>query len=316
MEPQIPLTASHEPKLFQCRHIFNNGRRCGGICLRNQDFCYFHHSTRRKVASADPLQPQSSREPDPRPAITPQQGMDTTSDSTLDLPLPEDRSAIQVAIGQVMRQIASGSLGPRRAGLLLYALQIASSNLPKPAPSEASEPTIEQIDLDPALGPLAPTQEVLRKTGYIIYKSEWDEAGNRIRQLEDELRRYKDEENRRFLASLADKEKTDVAEPPPKPSAILPGLQAVAAPSFEKRSRSGIREALLPEAAARTEFFCGSLSNSGLAVRRYSEGRAENPASRPFQENDNAAIFSCWLHPRQLRPVHSGRSDDPRDPRG
>jgi hypothetical protein len=47
--------------------------------------------------------------------------------------MPEDRSAIQLAIGEVLRRIASNDIDPHRAGLLLYGLQIASLNLPKPA---------------------------------------------------------------------------------------------------------------------------------------------------------------------------------------
>ena len=36
----------HEPH-FQCRHIFHDGHRCGSKCLRREDFCYYHHTTRR-----------------------------------------------------------------------------------------------------------------------------------------------------------------------------------------------------------------------------------------------------------------------------
>jgi hypothetical protein len=93
--------------------------------------------------------------------------------STFHLPLPEDRSAIQAAIGQVLQRIASNDIDPRRAGLLLYGLQIASLNLPKPQSRSQSrsrsqsqsqvkpEPeTVEEITIDPTLGVLAPRAEL------------------------------------------------------------------------------------------------------------------------------------------------------------
>jgi hypothetical protein len=132
------------PKQYQCRHIFTDGRRCASPCLRQQEFCYYHHTTRKPVAN--PKQRRSRR-------------------STFHLPLPEDRSAIQSSIGEVLQRIASNDIDPRRAGLLLYGLQIASLNLPKQqntqrhARPELIE-TVEEITIDPALGVLAPRAEI------------------------------------------------------------------------------------------------------------------------------------------------------------
>src|ERR1700734_3403104 len=134
----MPDTASTTQ--YQCRHIFTDGRRCASPCLRQEEFCYYHHTTRQPVAN--PTQRRSRR-------------------STFDLPLPEDRSAIQSSIGQVLQRIASNDIDPRRAGLLLYGLQIASLNLPRDlAPSRATvAETVEEIILDPVLGTLAPRSE-------------------------------------------------------------------------------------------------------------------------------------------------------------
>jgi hypothetical protein len=133
-------------KRYQCRHIFTDGRRCASPCLRQEEFCYYHHTTRRPAAN--PRQRRSRR-------------------SNFDLPLPEDRSAIQASIGHVLQRIASNEIDPRRAGLLLYGLQIASLNLPKheyrtqPLTKPAAEPqTVEEIIIDPTLGVLAPRTEV------------------------------------------------------------------------------------------------------------------------------------------------------------
>ena len=104
-------------KQYQCRHIFTDGHRCGSPCLRGEDLCYYHHTTRKPVV--DPQQRRGRR-------------------SSFDLPLPEDRSAIQQSIGEVLRRIASNDIDSRRAGLLLYGLQIASTNLPRQASKQSS----------------------------------------------------------------------------------------------------------------------------------------------------------------------------------
>src|SRR5580692_244828 len=135
--------ATETPKQYQCRHIFTDGHRCASPCLRQQEFCYYHHTSRKPVAN--PRQRRSRR-------------------STFDLPLPEDRSAIQSSIGEVLQRIASNDIDPRRAGLLLYGLQIASLNLPKPqretSHATAVPETVEEITTDPELGTLAPRAEV------------------------------------------------------------------------------------------------------------------------------------------------------------
>src|SRR6266403_4749608 len=130
------------PKQYQCRHIFTDGHRCASPCLRNEEFCYYHHTTRKPIAN--PKQRRSRR-------------------ATFHLPLPEDRSAIQASIGEVLQRIASNDIDPRRAGLLLYGLQIASLNLPKiqTLAKAAAEPqTVDEITIDPTLGVLAPHTEV------------------------------------------------------------------------------------------------------------------------------------------------------------
>jgi hypothetical protein len=133
-----------KPKRYQCRHIFTDGHRCGSPCLRGEELCYYHHTTRKPTTGARRRRCRRS---------------------AFDLPLPEDRSAIQSSIGQVLQRIASNDIDPRRAGLLLYGLQIASLNLPRdPAPSRAAEAeTVEEIVLDPALGTLAPRSEAGRE---------------------------------------------------------------------------------------------------------------------------------------------------------
>ncbi len=44
--PEIASESHH----FQCRHIFTEGRRCGSKCLRDEPLCYYHHTTRGRLA--------------------------------------------------------------------------------------------------------------------------------------------------------------------------------------------------------------------------------------------------------------------------
>ncbi len=146
----MPTTESTaQPKRLQCRHIFTEGRRCGSPCLRGEDFCYYHHTSRKPV-------PQLSRRRARQGAFT--------------LPMPEDRAAVQLSIGEVLARIAQNQLDPRRAGLLLYGLQIALQSLPKPIANSTSnkkhaqkqpqpQPHVEEIVLHPTHGLLAPEAE-------------------------------------------------------------------------------------------------------------------------------------------------------------
>jgi hypothetical protein len=147
----------NEPDQFQCRHIFTDGRRCASPCLRAEELCYYHHTTRRPIAKA--------------PARKARRG-------TFLLPSPADlmdRSGIQLAIAEVLQRIASNDIDPRRAGLLLYGLQTASINLPK-APAKAEPITlVDEIVEHPTLGTLAPTTRI-------------ESRSSSIAQLLDELR--------------------------------------------------------------------------------------------------------------------------------
>jgi len=141
---------------FVCRnassagHIFTDGHRRGSPTLltehpdedkTHEDFCYYHPPPSASYSSQSPAQ------------------------TSFDLPLPEDRSSIQAAIGQVLQHIAANTLGPRRARLLLHGLQIASLNLPpQPRPSceDDASSTVTAIVTHPTLGPIAAAAELTR----------------------------------------------------------------------------------------------------------------------------------------------------------
>ena len=104
----------------RCQHIKVNGTQCGSPALRRNRLCYFHKSWQqtRIVLGAN----RARRAP-----------------AVFDLPMLEDANSIQIALMQVMRLILSGQIDAKTAGLLLYALQTASSNLAR----TNFEPTIK-----------------------------------------------------------------------------------------------------------------------------------------------------------------------------
>jgi hypothetical protein len=198
-----------ESKTFQCRHIFTDGHRCGSPCLRNEPFCYYHHTTRK---------------PAPR----------TTPTDSFDLPLPEDRSAIQSAIGTVLQRIAAGSLDPKRAGLLLYGLQIASLNLPKQTEATHLQ-TVEDITVDEQLGTIAPESEVAEDPEAALSR-DWKQLMLDVLNEDDP-----DEDDR---APAWDFNKNPV---------VLPDIQAVASPPIhrEETAMNGAPGRLRPVAKNR-----------------------------------------------------------------
>ena len=82
----------------RCHQIHLNGVRCGSPALRGQSHCYYHSVLRQK-----------------RDVPT--------------IPYLEDALSVQFSLREIMQGVALGKWDTKRAALLLYALQIASSNL-------------------------------------------------------------------------------------------------------------------------------------------------------------------------------------------
>jgi hypothetical protein len=101
--------------LYQCHHIFPDDTRCGSPRMRDEQFCYYHHDSRRAI-------------------LRPHERM--ARRSTFSLVTPSSPNAILESLGEVMTRIAANDIDARRAGLLLYALQLASTNLRSAQQSE------------------------------------------------------------------------------------------------------------------------------------------------------------------------------------
>jgi hypothetical protein len=135
-------TASTPPAIdpkrrYLCRHVFTDGHRCGSPSLRGQDLCYYHTRTRREGPCAGRT-------------------------GTFVLARIDDRPAVQIALYDVLSRLAGGDIDYKRGSILLYGLQIASSNLSRnPQPAAADQPPqVEEITSDYHLGDLAPITEI------------------------------------------------------------------------------------------------------------------------------------------------------------
>lgn len=133
-------TPTVDPKRrYLCRHVHTKGTRCGSPALRGRDFCYYHDRSRREVEVS----------------LSNRAGI-------FSMPRVDDRASIQIALSEVLARLACGDIDYRRGSIILYGLQIASSNLrdPKVPAEAAADPVVEDIITDYHRGDLAPIAEI------------------------------------------------------------------------------------------------------------------------------------------------------------
>jgi hypothetical protein len=117
------MSSSAAPR---CRHIKVNGTQCGSPALRHKNFCFYHQQNR-------PERVDCYYNPEEYPT------------GEITLPAFEDAHSVQTVIRQVVQMVLQKRLEQKTAGLLLYALQIASSNLKR---MELEKPQPEQVVTD------------------------------------------------------------------------------------------------------------------------------------------------------------------------
>jgi hypothetical protein len=174
----------------RCEHLKINGTQCGSPALKRNHFCYFHkrwHETRIVL--------NANRARRGRAAI--------------DLPVLEDANSVQVALMQVMRLILSGQVDAKTAGLLLYALQTASSNL--------SRINFEPVETRVVIDPRTVDQTPLGEDPWCAEDFEEEE--------------YEEEDDENDQAEATGSEEAAGEEG-------IPQIQAVAAPVLRRRRAS------------------------------------------------------------------------------
>lgn len=120
----------------RCQHIKTNGTQCGSPALKDNQFCYYHQHCRTITLDY-------------------RGGYRDFSVSEIHLPAFEDAQSILFTLRQVTELILRHKLDFKEAGLLLYALQIASSNLKR---LELEAPKAEEVVTD-TQGDLVETPE-------------------------------------------------------------------------------------------------------------------------------------------------------------
>jgi hypothetical protein len=121
---------SYPIEIRRCRHVKTNGTQCGSPALKAQELCYYHEQNR------------------PQPVELYLDG-ERYCDGQIVLPVFEDAHSIQTVIRQVVQLMLTRRIERKDAGLLLYALQIASGNL-KTMQTEKAKPTQVVVEPDKA----------------------------------------------------------------------------------------------------------------------------------------------------------------------
>ncbi|MGA8762476.1 MAG: hypothetical protein WB562_06260 [Candidatus Sulfotelmatobacter sp.] len=215
----------------RCQHIKVNGTQCECPALRRNPLCYFHkrHHDERLQLNAD----RAKR----RPAM-------------IDLPVLEDANSIQVSLMQIMRLVITGQIESKTAGLLLYALQTASANLPR----TRFEPHMHHVVLDPKSVHETPLNGQIWDDSDFI--DEDDEAAMRAQALEEararaekkaERDRWAEAELKRFIEKEKRREEAEREIDRRKEAAL-----AAEERFYEQRAKKAELEGPRPwEAAAR-----------------------------------------------------------------
>ena len=116
------MSSSEAPR---CRHVKVSGTQCGSPAVRSKSFCYYHQQHRPILAECYSDGEYSTGE--------------------ILLPVFEDAHSVQSVIRKVVQMVLQKRIERKTASLLLYALQIASSNLKR---MELEKPQPEQVVID------------------------------------------------------------------------------------------------------------------------------------------------------------------------
>jgi hypothetical protein len=202
----------------RCEHLKVNGTQCGSPALRRNHFCYFHkrwHET-RIVLNANRARRGSA---------------------ALDLPVLEDANSVQVSLMQVMRLILSGQVDPKTAGLLLYALQTASSNLRR----IDFEPAIKtRVVIDPRTVDQTPIgedpwcREDFEEEEYEA--KDQDQASGHLEANSQDFG-----EDKEWTAEVTIPDIEAQAEPGEQSEQIIPQIQAVSTAASPRRKRPAVK---------------------------------------------------------------------------
>ena len=159
----------------ECRHVLTSGNACSSPALATSNWCYFHSRLYQRQSQRQAAR-HTNRRPDGRFTALPEPGANCTAivptdtidygpypvgagataiseNASLDLPPVEDTESIQLALIDVIQALAANQIDGKRAGLLLYGLQVASANAAKLNRSLSGVRTVTYTDEGTPLAP-------------------------------------------------------------------------------------------------------------------------------------------------------------------
>ena len=139
------MSSSEAPR---CRHVKVNGTQCGSPAVRSKSFCYYHQQHRPILAECYSDGEYSTGE--------------------ILLPVFEDAHSVQTVLRKVVQMVLQKRIERKTASLLLYALQIASSNLKrmeleKPQPEQVVIDVVQPLKYEPPIATPELTEEEARE---------------------------------------------------------------------------------------------------------------------------------------------------------
>ena len=192
-------------QIRRCYHVKVNGEQCGSPALRGK--CYYRYHD----LGAYGVKPRGQ----------------CNAGAAL-FPVLEDGNSIQAAVMQVIRLILAKEIDNKEAGLLLYALQIASSNLNH----SHVAPWHDEVVIDPLLVRYARIGgKAVREEHFQVEteedQKERDELEAQIEQSQEQADAEWEEETRRQFEASTLPEPEPVTEGAPK----RPAQSALASPA-------------------------------------------------------------------------------------
>ncbi len=145
--------------IAQCNFFHPTGLRCGSPALRDSDFCHWH----QEIAYVHHVYLKSP----PSPFI--------------DLPALDSPEAVQLAVMTVTQALLDNRIKEKRAGLLLYAIQIAAANLRHMAKSNDIQEQLVKQQAEAAALPQEPAsppdpEEEAKRAAFENATEQWRKA--------------------------------------------------------------------------------------------------------------------------------------------
>jgi hypothetical protein len=135
----------------RCEKVREDGTRCGSPQMKGYRYCYAHERM---------LQQQSQK---------------------LELPALEDANGIQMAIMRVQKALIDDEISEKKAGLLLYSLQMASSNLKHT--TFTSKDKKDVVTEMPAVSPTASSRAIEKQVLPLICTDDTDLKSSKSQTL-------------------------------------------------------------------------------------------------------------------------------------